>query len=483
MLLLHRSRSFPRSECVSLVRAWIAAIPFAFGVVAAVVLPASSSAQGLPGEGRRLDLVGVAVTQEEIANGSVALEEIRRQGQLVFSVPFGKADGYGDGPGVATDPTPPGGRPTLQDNGTFLRVNGLDGQSCLECHSIVSHRSVPATFGVGGVGGSVSNAMFQPRLVDPADGAFDGRLINPPFLFGSGGVQLLAREMTLDLQARAAAAEADPDVPVALETHGVSFGTIVYDSARGDFDRSDLEGIDDDLVVRPFGRKGEFHTVRGFDLAALSFHFGIEPVEVVGPGIDADDDGVADEISVGAVSALEIFNTTLTPPVQTPLAPAARAGRGLFAAAGCSECHIPFLETRERVLEYRLPDLPLGGEVFYSVDLSRSPVRFPKASKGGLRVPLFADLKRHDMGSDLAENFGSDLDAFFTTARLWGVWDTAPYLHDGRATTLVEAIALHGGEARAARDAFVAFSDEEKARLLAFLATLRTPASAAQGAR
>jgi hypothetical protein len=453
------------------------------GIAAALLLPASASAQGLPGEGRRLDLVGVDVTQDEIASGSVRLNEIRRQGQLVFSAPFNKADGYGDGPGVGPDPTSPGGRPTLQSNGTFLRVNGLGAQSCLECHSIVSHRSVPATFGVGGVGGAVSNAMFQPLHVDPQDGSFDGRFINPPFLFGSGGVQLLAREMTLDLRERAAAAEASPDVPVALETHGVSFGTIVFESASDDFDRSGLEGIDDDLVVRPFGRKGEFHTVRGFDLGALAFHFGIEPVEVVGSGVDGDDDGVADEISVGAVSALEIFNTTLTPPVQTRLDPAARAGRALFDTAGCSECHIPFLETRGRILEYRLPDVPFGSEVFYSVDLSRAPARFPKTPRAGVRVPLFADLKRHDMGPELAESFGSELDAFFTTARLWGIWDTAPYLHDGRATTLVEAIALHGGEAQPARDDFIAFTDEEKAQLLAYLATLRTPTNATRGLR
>lgn len=467
----------------SISEAWTASLPWVLGCAVALLLPAIASAQTLPGEGRRLDRVGVDVTQDEIASGSVSLVEIRRQGQLVFSVPFGKADGYGDGPGVGPDPTSPGGRPTLQNNGTFLRANGLDAQSCLECHSIVSNRSVPATFGVGGGGGSVSNAMFQPLHVDPQDGSFDGRFINPPFLFGSGGVQLLAREMTQDLRERAAAAEANPDIPVALQTHGVSFGTIVYELASGDFDRSGIEGIDDDLVVRPFGRKGEFHTVRAFDLGALAFHFGIEPVEVVGPGVDGDDDDVADEISVGAVSALEIFNTTLTPPVQTRLDAAARAGRTLFDAAGCSDCHIPFLETRGRILEYRFPEELFGGEAFYSVDLSRSPVQFANASKGGVRVPLFADLKRHDMGPELAESFGSELDAFFTTARLWGIWDTAPYLHDGRATTLVEAIALHGGEAQPARDHFVAFTEVEKAQLLAYLATLRTPTNATRDLR
>jgi hypothetical protein len=255
----------------------------------------------------------------------------------------------------------------------------------------------------------------------------------------------------------------------------------MYESASARFDRTDLEGIDDDLVVRPFGRKGEFHTVRGFDLAALAFHFGMQPVEVVGAGVDRDDDGVADEISIGAVSALEIFNTTLTPPVQSRLDSQARAGRALFDTSGCGECHIPFLEARGRVLEYRLPGDAVGGEVFYSVDLSQPPTQFPHARRGGIRVPMFADLKRHDMGPELAENFGSDLDAEFTTARLWGVWDTAPYLHDGRATTLVEAIVLHGGEAQPARDAFVALTDVEKAQFLAYLATLRTPSNATKG--
>jgi CxxC motif-containing protein (DUF1111 family) len=123
------------------------------------------------------------------------------------------------------------------------------------------------------------------------------------------------------------------------------------------------------------------------------------------------------------------------------------------------------------------------GEVFYSVDLSRSPAQFPKVPKGGMRVPLFADLKRHDMGPELSEGFGSELDAFYTTARLWGIWDTAPYLHDGRATTLVEAITLHGGEAQPARDAFLALTDAEKAQLLAYLSSLRTPTNATQGLR
>jgi hypothetical protein len=404
---------------------------------------------------------------------------------LVFSTPFNRHDGYGDGPIDSADPISPGGRPTLQGNRTFLRVNGLDGQSCLECHSIISNASVPAGFGIGGVGGSVSNAIFQPTYIDVADAerGFDGRFINPPFLFGSGGVQLLAAEMTEDLRALAAAAIANPGAAVPLETKGVSFGELRY--VGGVFDVSNVEGVDADLVVRPFGRKGEFATVREFDVDAMQFHFGMQPVEQVGAGIDADGDGVSDEIEVGEISALEIFNTNLERPVvrrpEGVSQAQVRQGERRFDEMGCAECHRPNLVTRSRHLGYRFPVVPddPGANVFYEVDLSRTPAQFDRTRQGGLAVPLFADLKRHDMGPGLAESFGSELDAFFTTARLWGVADTAPYLHDGRATTLSEAILLHGGEAEAARNAFAGAAQSDRDRLLEFLQSLRTPTAPA----
>ena len=67
-------------------------------------------------------------------------------------------------------------------------------------------------------------------------------------------------------------------------------------------------------------------------------------------------------------------------------------------------------------------------------------------SSGGVTIELFADLKRHDMGEGLKESFNllsNRANREFTTARLWGVADTAPYLHDGRALILEEAILMH----------------------------------------
>jgi CxxC motif-containing protein (DUF1111 family) len=60
----------------------------------------------------------------------------------------------------------------------------------------------------------------------------------------------------------------------------------------------------------------------------------------------------------------------------------------------------------------------------------------------------------------------------FLTRPLWGLADTAPYLHDGRAPTVHDAIVLHDGEAAAARDAFLALDESERADVRVFLTSL-----------
>jgi CxxC motif-containing protein (DUF1111 family) len=60
----------------------------------------------------------------------------------------------------------------------------------------------------------------------------------------------------------------------------------------------------------------------------------------------------------------------------------------------------------------------------------------------------------------------------FLTRSLWGLADTAPYLHDGRAPTVNEAIVLHGGEATAARDGYLALDEKGRASVRVFLASL-----------
>ena len=494
------------------------------------------------------------------------LTKLRLNGQAVFSTPFNGYDGLGDGPSNPLNRKEPGGRLTLpaypsyennlgKGNQYFLRVNGLDSQTCLECHSIVDNSQVPAVFGVGGVGGAAANAFpmatkletTTPNPVNSDAATYDGRVINPPFVFGSGGVELLAKEMTANLQKKLANAPMTPYKPIELRTHTVEFGSVFWKPVEGGvkepelettktncdpvpvmseaitdksvlkklikrklaklnrrfiaitkaqliysdgkhfgtystmkdkqatlvLDTSKLEGIDGDLVVKPFGRKGNNITTRDFDCGALRFHMGMEPVEIVGQDIDHDGDGVKNEITISELSALSIYNTTTRRPRQDKY-----NGKGdqIFSQIGCAQCHIPEMKTVGHMLPYRQPETPKtpfkdDKDKYYEVNLVGKSAGFEADpnSKNGMLVKLFSDLKRHDLGPRLQESLGGADDKAnrsFITARLWGLADTAPYLHDGRATTITEAIQWHGGEAE---------DEKQKFELLDYLRTLHAP--------
>ena len=61
------------------------------------------------------------------------------------------------------------------------------------------------------------------------------------------------------------------------------------------------------------------------------------------------------------------------------------------------------------------------------------------------------------------------------TPPLWGFRDSGPYLHDGRAETLDQAVALHGGEAAMISARFFALDFKERRQLEAFLKSLTAP--------
>lgn len=158
-----------------------------------------------------------------------------------------------------------------------------------------------------------------------------------------------------------------------------------------------------------------------------------------------DHDGVADpEMSTSDLRDLVTFTRNLAPPIPRPFDAAATRGEALFASIRCTACHVPSLPS------------------------ARGPVN------------AYTDLLLHDLGEDLADGFtfgqpqpstlsGPTTAREWRTQPLWGVSLHAPYLHDGRARTLREAIELHGGEAAAIRDAFLALTPAEQADLLTFL--------------
>ena len=178
-----------------------------------------------------------------------------------------------------------------------------------------------------------------------------------------------------------------------------------------------------------------------------------------------------------------IVEVTLEVPRQVePDDPLVRRGRQSFGSIGCASCHAPVMQTDALHLPIAFPEVPRdpGANVFMTVNLIAGPGFRPNAS-GGVRVLLYSDLKRHDMGPGLSETTGGDLDPYFVTPRLWGISDTAPYLHDGRAPTLREAILAHGGEGQFAADGFAALAPTAQEELLTFLDSLRAPLHPARG--
>ena len=98
----------------------------------------------------------------------------------------------------------------------------------------------------------------------------------------------------------------------------------------------------------------------------------------------------------------------------------------------------------------------------------------PVAGGAGWMLPAYTDLRRHDLGATLADARDRDgtSASTFVTPPLWGLMRSGPYLHDARAPTVEDAILLHDGEARPARDAYAALAEPERAELRVFLATL-----------
>jgi hypothetical protein len=64
------------------------------------------------------------------------------------------------------------------------------------------------------------------------------------------------------------------------------------------------------------------------------------------------------------------------------------------------------------------------------------------------------------------------------THPLWGVADSAPYLHDGSAPTLRDAILRHRGDARLVSDAYQKLDASDQAAVISFLKTLKAPPDA-----
>lgn len=407
------------------------------------------------------------VEQAEIDGGLRSNDELFQLGAQLFHFAFTPAEGAG-----------------AADLPAFSRVQrglrgGPDGSSCAQCH----WRGGP-----GGAGDGADNAY----VLGDGNTQSSALVRNPRSLVGAGLVELLAAEMTAELhrqreQLLASAQASGAAVLGPLRAKGIEFGIL---EARPDglVDVSAVRGVDPDLVVRPFGWKGTSAHIRDVVEDSLLRHHGMQSTHLVaeasadrvGPfgGDDPDGDGVPSEIVEGQVTALTLFIAMQEVPTvelaydgYTPSLWA--AGAQQFEELGCADCHTPTLRLDSPL--FVLPSREGGAPAVVDLELEAAEPRVQRSSQtGALEVGLFSDLKRHDMGPELADARWEGIvkPAEFVTAPLWGIARSRPYLHDGHAPTIEDAIQLHGGEGAESRDAFFALSEEERGPLRVYLAAL-----------
>jgi CxxC motif-containing protein (DUF1111 family) len=131
-----------------------------------------------------------------------------------------------------------------------------------------------------------------------------------------------------------------------------------------------------------------------------------------------------------------------------------QAGRRLFDKVGCAECHTPSLGSVDGLYS----DLLLH--------------RMGQELQGG---GSYNDVPRPITPEDPDPSSTSPHPGEWRTPPLWGVADSAPYLHDGRAETLEDAIVMHRGQGVASADQFRKLGKAQQTQLLSFLHSLRAP--------
>jgi hypothetical protein len=425
--------------------------------------------------------------------------------------------GTASGPPLS-DPTEP-----LVFPRNFNRISGPDSNSCSGCHN--------EPF-IGGGGDRVTEvfilgqrfdfATFDHNDMIPTKGAADERgefvtlqtIANERKTIGmngSGFIEMLARQMTADLQMIRNAT--GPGTSRALVTKGVSFGTLAR-GMDGTWNTSGVQGLPapslasadashpPTLIIMPFHQAGAVISLRQFTNNAFPQHHGMQPEERVGIGVDEDGDGFVNELTRADITAVSIYQATLPVPGRVipddpNVAEAVHRGEQLFSQIGCASCHIPKLPLVDKGWIYSEPNpfnpsgnLRVGDAPTLSVDLTSDDLPGPRLRPdihGIVWVPAFTDLRLHDITTGPSDPNAEPLDqnqpagspkffagnTKFITRKLWGVGNSGPFMHHGKFTTMREAILAHSGEALGSRQSFEALTTYDRNCAIEYLKTLQ----------
>ena len=491
----------------------------AFGLDAPIAAPQKERKIGLE--------VSVPRHLQDSQEFELPLPELLKHGKLLFNANWTEQEGGGrplsKGTGKQlTDPSQP-----LVGRRAFNRVSAPDSNSCAGCHNM--------PYGISGGGGDFVTsvfvlghrfdfASFDPQDKMPTRGSVDeqgkpmslqtiGNVRATTAMFGAGYIEMLARQMTAELQASRDTLKLGETVE--LWAKGVYFGKL---TRRKDatWDTKQVEGLSrmsiiaptpldrPSLVIRPWHQAGNAVSIREFSNNAFNHHHGIQTTERFGRDTDLDGDGFANEMTRADVTAVSLYQAALAVPGQViPRDPeiekAVAVGEKVFSTIGCARCHIPSLALDKEgwIFTEPNPNNPLtnlrqGDTKTVTMDLTSALLPQPRPTpllpdRNVVIVPAYTDLKLHDITDpdEPAEAEALDMNWFvwspkfsggnrrFLTKRLWGCANEPPYFHHGLFTTLRQAVLGHFGEALAERKAFQALPEYEQDSLIEFLKTLQ----------
>lgn len=325
---------------------------------------------------------------------------------------------------------------------------------------------------------------------------------NTPALFGIGTIESIG-EARIRALAEKQAARSDGKISgrfvgkFGWRGQIASLSQFVSQACAGELGLN--QGISMDSLSRP-GRSRARLDPQPFSPLTLTATQAGDPADFryVNSGIDMDS---------AEVSELTRYVASLPRPTERPPQGYSRRdvlkGERLFNSIGCVDCHVADLRPVSGMFSDLLlhdmgpklqsPDpAPLGDLVTQRV--LKTPTfkqNGPQASTassyfgGGdllaqlpMPEPVPQPQRPRFPRGDTATAAPASWDALqreWKTPPLWGVADTAPYLHDGRAETLEQAILWHGGEAEASQRGYSQLSPPERDLVIAFLSSLRSP--------
>jgi CxxC motif-containing protein (DUF1111 family) len=348
------------------------------------------------------------------------------------------------------------GRAAFRRN--FSAAEGLgpifNAGSCVDCHGGEGRGRPHNVLTRISMGTDPAIAMGGPQIQDKAiPGAFpeevpfgvDVSRRLPPPVFGVGFIEAIPVDAIL--------ANADPS-----DRDGDGISGRPNWVTPADFVPLDEPGGGVGLQLGRFSWKGQVSSLLQQVAGAYHQDMGITtdflPVENVNPQLHhrppAVDPAPDPELPAATVRATIDFQRMLAPPAPGADTPDRQRGDELFTRIGCADCHVREFQTGTSSI----------------------------AALANQRVVLYSDLLLHDMGDALADHRpdGSATGREWKTPPLWGLRIARDFLdgdlfllHDGRATTVAEAVELHGGEAAASRDLFLGLNGTDREALLDFV--------------